>query len=55
MSTSEELKAFLGANIACGDVSEKTIERMKSDIVAVELEEEALRIPFCEKTFFRAA
>ena len=55
MSKTDELRAFLKANIASGDISKMTIERMKTEIIAVELKEAARSIPICKQIFTRAA
>ncbi len=55
MSKANELRAALKANIAAGDISEKTIDRMKADIIAAVLEEDEPSIPIGERVFARAA
>ena len=55
MSKADEFRASHKANIASGDISKTTIERMKAETIAAELEEDARSIPICEQTFARAA
>ncbi len=55
MSKADELRAFYKANIALGDISNKTIERMKAEIIAAELEEDARSFPICDRSLARAA
>ena len=55
MSKANELRAFLKANIAAGDISQKTIERIKAEIIAASLEEDESSNPICERAFAWAA
>ena len=55
MSKADELRTVLKVNIAAGDVSKKTIERMKADIIAAVLEEDESSIPIGKRVFARAA
>ncbi len=55
MSKADELRSFYKANIASGDISKITIQRMKAEFIAAELEEDAPSIPICARTFAREA
>ncbi len=46
MSKLDELRALLKANIASGDISKTTIERIKAEIIAAELEEISTVSPY---------
>ncbi len=46
MSKTDELRAFLKANIASGDISKTTIEHIKAEIIAAESEEMCTVSPY---------